>query len=621
METPSEVSLGTPAPWSVRALEGLEVEKTDRAQHHFECFKKIVLEDFGGPAQYLRKKLETHAAQQEFTAFLWQQFPLAPDLQHQLSQPVPEVEVSKLGQHTPVRVHVAMLGFLPAASLKPDPVAHSAGLLVQHILSEGFLSGEGPLLCKVIKEDLGLAPFCPWREGMLRHQKSLGIFSLGYTKGMLRACTLLSLLHMWMDDGAEESFMSNFPHVMKSCQEIFVHFVSLPSAQEEIFHNFRMSLRGSIRRPPNLLTWVGVLQALKQHGYEDSGEVIARFNGTVARQMQLQGSKAVAIGNLMTHFPADLLQLLTSHASKHGWESCALSDDNLSTKKVLPVFVFKSPHKTWKRLCAGSPEASRLCFQRVIADFEKQTGTRRKPERNHVEQLAEMACLVVNLSKELQEQFPLKMATIQTEIFDKWIAANPGLDLELHEVMSEKRANLSAIDVNFFRMVADLVQTKAPVTDTGVVQMQLTQLDQDKYQLTCKQLEYDVNAFRIYKDRLESVATAVHHAKVEWRKKAQDETAEWVRSWLAKRSHIGMFEEKEDCSMMRAVQQATINLLRSNGINKTNTVTCHFQMEPIFFARFRVMGCFICFLSCNLGCAKLPPLVCTKHIPRPALLF
>ena len=75
METPSEVSLGTPAPWSVRALEGLEVEKTDRVQHHFECFKKIVLEDFGGPAQ-LRKKLETHAAQKEFTEFLWQQFPL-----------------------------------------------------------------------------------------------------------------------------------------------------------------------------------------------------------------------------------------------------------------------------------------------------------------------------------------------------------------------------------------------------------------------------------------------------------------------------------------------------------------------------------------------------------------
>ena len=283
-----------------------------------------------------------------------------------------------------------------------------------------------------------------------------------------------------------------------------------------------MSLRGSIRKPPSLLAWIGTLQGLKQHGYEDSAAVISRFNGSVAKSFQLQGSKATAIGNIMTHCPQSLIDLLQDHASKYGWENCVLSDDNLSSKKILPNFVFRAPHKAWKRFTAMSPKSCELTFRRLMSEFEKTTA-RRKADRCLVEQFAEQAALLVNLAKLLQEQHPVPDSDVARELFDKWVDGNVQLDMELHETQSEKRESLTVLDLKCLRALVETLQCKVPLSDAGAQEVKLQALEKDQFDLTVKQIDYDRQAFRIYKAKLESHQTHVHMTKVEWKQKVRAE--------------------------------------------------------------------------------------------------
>ncbi|CAJ1446520.1 unnamed protein product [Effrenium voratum] len=197
-----------------------------------------------------------------------------------------------------------MLGYMALCTLKPMPSAHSARLLVQHLLMDGFVTSSQPLQIKHVTPDVLLTePWAAAANGLPIHP-----FSLGYVKGMLRGSTILALLYMFWQDGQglQLLVLETFSNLRTSCGVVYVHHIKHFSLQDEVFYNFRVSLRGSIRRPPNLLTWVGTLSQLKQKGYEDSAAVISRFNSGVGKSFQLVGSKATAIGNLMSLFPACL---------------------------------------------------------------------------------------------------------------------------------------------------------------------------------------------------------------------------------------------------------------------------------------------------------------------------
>ncbi|CAJ1447674.1 unnamed protein product [Effrenium voratum] len=359
-----------------------------------------------------------------------------------------------------------------------------------------------------------------------------------------------------------------FDKLKASCQAIYVHHIKHVSLQDEVFYNFRVSLRGAIRRPPNLLTWVGTLSQLKQKGYEDSAAVISRFNSGVAKNFQLVGSKATAIGNLMTLFPADLLALLQNHVSKYGWDSCVLSDDNLSTKKILPNFVHKSPHKSWKKFAAMSVTSTTLTFRRLMRDFGKASPHgRRKADKATVEGLAEMAALVVNLSKQLAELFPLKQADLEAEIYDKWVEGSPGLDLELHEVCTEKKESLVVTDIKAFRAVADLLQCKIPVPK-ATEEVQLSELAMSKFELLKKQLDYDQTAFRVHQAKVKNYEHAVHHAKLEWKQKLRSEAMQWCTSWLAKKCKIFVYDPSHSGELTKLASDHAQTLIKGAGLSK-----------------------------------------------------
>ena len=84
-----------------------------------------------------------------------------------------------------------------------------------------------------------------------------------------------------------------------SIRKLYAYRVVLLSKREVAFENFRLSGWGSIRRPPNYLTWVAALGKLQGTGDRDFTTIIKGWNGVCSSSMALTGRKALAVRNLM----------------------------------------------------------------------------------------------------------------------------------------------------------------------------------------------------------------------------------------------------------------------------------------------------------------------------------
>ena len=351
-------SAPTPVQWELPAPDPSHAKFKDQVDFVVDTYKATVLEKHLGPMQYLETKLQETSSREAFVAWLWQAFPLDPSKAYNLESPFPSVDIQKLGDSLPCKTHISMLGFDAPCSLKPPPAAHSSLELAQHILNDGFRTSGKPLLVKHIQPVTALE--APWKDEA--NGMPVEPLSLGYVKGMLRATTCLALLHLFWEDGNGEALLNTFQVFRESVGCIYVHHVAMPSLESEVFNNFLLSIRDSLSKPPNFMTWLHTLRTLKTKGYEDSSAVISRFNQMVPKSSWLIGSKATALGNFMALFPDDLIMMLQNHVSKWGWEGCCLTDDAMSTKKILPNASHKAPHKTWKKLCSMNVKASLLTF-------------------------------------------------------------------------------------------------------------------------------------------------------------------------------------------------------------------------------------------------------------------
>lgn len=570
----SEVSsAGTPVPWEVALADPSDAKFKDQVELAVQAYQEHVLEKHGGPMQYLIAHLQSSDAQprESFLAWLWATFPLEGDKHYQLEHPFPAVTMEKRGETLPCKAHIAMLGFNEECSLKPPPSAHASLQLVHHVLNEGFQTSGKPLLVKHVDQG-SLVMTSPWASEAMG--MPVAPFSLGYVKGMLRASTALALLHMFWHHGQADALLQTFRALKESCSTVYVFHIQLPSVESEVFQNFLLSIRDSISKPPNFITWLHTLRQLKQKGYEDSAAVISRFNALVPKSAWLVGAKANALGNVMALFPSSLIQDLETHVSKWGWEGSALSDDCLSTKKVLPTHRHKAPHKSWKQLCSMSETATALTFKRIIRDHEKPGACCKKVDKQKVDSLAETAALLVNLSTQMMEQFPVKMQDVETHIFEAWLDGSHGWDLELHEVQTEKREKLAVTDVKMFRDVIDMLKCQRPVAPGASAEILLIRLDEDKWTLILKQLEYDFQAFRVYLSKMQSFEVAVHHAKLEWNKRRREEAAQWSTQWMSQKCHIFAYDPQSTGQLNRLLAEHCLALLKNNSLEKTAVVTC-----------------------------------------------
>lgn len=121
--------------------------------------------------------------------------------------------------------------------------------------------------------------------------------------------------------------------------KIHAQHLKFASQKAAIFNNFKLSHRGSIRKPPNAVTWVAVLAELQaEHGEKDPAAVIRSWNDDAAKSDRIVGAKSMAVKNIMSKMNAEAQNLLTNHVMKHTWECCAFSEDVLASVKFFPGY-------------------------------------------------------------------------------------------------------------------------------------------------------------------------------------------------------------------------------------------------------------------------------------------
>ena len=89
------------------------------------------------------------------------------------------------------------------------------------------------------------------------------VFSLGFSQGVFRSSALMALLCQWWKEGSGSLQLQAFEKLRNSLAFIYIHDVKHCTLESEVFHNFRTSLRGSIGRPPHMLTWVSLFSTLE----------------------------------------------------------------------------------------------------------------------------------------------------------------------------------------------------------------------------------------------------------------------------------------------------------------------------------------------------------------------
>jgi hypothetical protein len=187
-------------------------------------------------------------------------------------------------------------------------------------------------------------------------------------------------------------WVQNFPKLFETCSRIHCYQLAVSGLKEELLLNFKRSCRGSLRQPPNVITWVLGLRNLASRGLKDSAAVITAWNNQCgSKHDALVGAKFAATKLLMEKMPEPCFQLLQGCVSTRGWTGCAFSEDALNNKRLFPGHVFRSPKEGWKSKLTVTADSMQLMLARTIHDHEMlPPAARRKVTKKSLE---ECACL------------------------------------------------------------------------------------------------------------------------------------------------------------------------------------------------------------------------------------
>ena len=419
-------------------------EKGETHHQVLKQFSEVVCRDGGGVAKYLRIKMATPESKVAFCNWLFSSFPPTREVidRQWWMDNIPTYKYDEVGAHAPIILHPALFSFLKVASARPEPANVTCQLLADEMLSDKFATQAEPLLLKLLptRELAGFQPLwtslCEGKEGNI-----LSYQSVGFRKGQARVLTMLALCHLFYVDGGIDVIRHEFSGFFQSLSDIHAHVLEPTALQNEVILNFMLSSRGSIRKPPNTLTWVSTLKNLRdQAGFSDFDGLAKEFNKGVGSKLQLVGQKAMTVRLIVNAYPEPVVDLLVDHVGETGWEKACVNEDILGSKKMIPGWANKSPTKAWTRRGTVTPESMLLGFQKAIKEHQRlPLAARRPPQKQTMEQLSEKAAVVHALFKEIMETVPIDTDRLHADFVQKWVNGSIDLDLQISEAIYEKR--------------------------------------------------------------------------------------------------------------------------------------------------------------------------------------
>eukprot|EP00959_Pyramimonas_sp_CCMP1952_P326544 6835375-Pyramimonas_sp.AAC.1 len=133
----------------------------------------------------------------------------------------------------------------------------------------------------------------------------------------------------------------------EKAKSIFALGVNVVHRKMLMMLNFKQSVRGAIRQPPNIITWIVTLERLQTCGAAtDPQAVVQEWNQQCPKGQQLKGGQAQAVQLVLEKMPRAILAKVIEHVYTVGWRVCMFFDDSLASKKIwlaLPVAACPGP--------------------------------------------------------------------------------------------------------------------------------------------------------------------------------------------------------------------------------------------------------------------------------------
>ena len=382
-----------------------------------------IMKHFGGPRQYLDWRFKDNTNKNNFVANLERAFPKIPLATYHTESVAP----SHMNE---IMLHISDLGWEVWCSTKPPPFENVCLTLCDEILHDTFVTHNDPIKlssrrCPEYKEEDGGIPF--WAC---------------YIKGAARSATALMIADRIMVNNIDPALQC--PELARSFSCIIAKLGSLADSEEAIaFENAKLSVRGSIRKAHDVVTWLGVFSLMKkkQHAF-DASALVNKWNKDASKQSQIVGTKKVALLNLLT-LEDEAVDFLIGVVSTHGDTHC-FQEDAFANKKIMPgngPLIRSSP--LWTSRLKVSPASFMGMLKMCIANFVRRPVAIRKPlDKDGLEDCARQASLVWALASEMSMAVPVSPDKIQQCWFNVFQEGDMNIELTLQQAIAEKKIPL-----------------------------------------------------------------------------------------------------------------------------------------------------------------------------------
>ena len=422
------------APFAAPQASTFREVMLSRLRRIFECH--------GGPRQYLQHWYPTKEDKAVLAESLLTMFPRCLDKQYLPDRSPP-------GSSDEIFVPPSNLGWEAFSSSKPAPFMCVALELLDEYLTNGFVSQHDPLKLsgKVAPPDMG------------EH------FTLCYVKGAARSASLLVLLDQ-IRLSCATSIWDLFPGLASSVQAI--RAVKVVVADDPVaiaFQNASLSARGSIRRAPCTLTWLGTLHLIRESQPQlDGSNIISKWNDQSTKTAQIVGAKRVSLLQLLS-CDADAVDVLLAFVSRVGTDGKCFSEDCFANKRIMPGFTPKNFSPSWNGKLRVTAQSFLSMLKFLIVQFErKPKPLRRLYDKVQIEEASAQSALLHTSIAELVSDIPYdaEHAAKLDAVIRSFEDGDATLQLQLQTYVSTKNSDFTYLHLDQLRAIAAQKQDAVP---------------------------------------------------------------------------------------------------------------------------------------------------------------
>ena len=522
----------------------------------------------------------------------------------------------KTGQATPIAFHPASLGICPdQCTLKPPVPEDVFKLLVELYMKDGVVTGSEPLLVQFVdalvhkhgppseapptlgdSDPFGMenAMVCSDSTSLVElwnrtpNKQILPCMVLGYVKGWNRSQTLMGIL-FWLylnmskvrivfqsmmdaklasgewalslfgsanaiDVSDRLVIESLHPIFHSSACALYAHQMVMASKVDEGCFNMAFNVMSSVRKPPNVLVHLHVVQKLQmQHGLVHYSSFVKSWNAKVIRSFCIVGKKAMVLKLLMEHCPHAVQALIVKHCAKLGWVGSVWSEDALATKKLYPGHQFPAKNKLWLVRLKTTEQSTLIAIQRLQVKHEQSPSfLKKKKTPDEVEKVSEMAAAIANIAVEVVGRLPVAPDVIHKGWVLKWATGCMVIDQEISSLMFEKSELMDPL--LHIPSLKELIDAQPPVALLAGSRSLFTNsvgqsLEVDEFKLVLKKLQFDVKAFQIWGQKMQHVKNALWHGQLEFKMQRQATAVEAVTQYMDQYCLLLNVEDMMLCSV------------------------------------------------------------------------